>query len=42
MSEPIPQDWRKSAITPVYKQKGDLLDCGNYRGIKIISYLLKL
>ena len=42
MSERIPQDWRKSAITPIYKQKGDLLDCGNYRGIKIISYLLKL
>ena len=30
----IPPDWRKSKITPLYKQKGDPLNCSNYRGIK--------
>ena len=30
MSEEIPQDWRKSKITPIYKQKGDPLDCVNF------------
>ena len=28
ISERIPPDWRESTITPIYKQKGDPLDCG--------------
>ena len=27
MSEGIPQDWKESKITPIYKQKGDPVDC---------------
>jgi len=42
ISEKIPPDWRESTITPIYKQKGDPLDCGNYRGIKLLSHCLKL
>jgi len=30
--ERIPPDWRESTVTPIYKQKGYPLDCGNYRG----------
>jgi len=40
--EGIPEEWRRSKITPIYKQKGDPLDCGNYRGIKLLSHCLKL
>jgi len=32
----------KKKITPICKQKGDALDCGNYRGIKQLSHCLKL
>ena len=35
-------EWRKSKITPLYKQKGNPLDCSNYRGIKLLSHCLKL
>ena len=42
IKEGIPQDWRESTTTPIYKQKGDPLDCGNYRGIKLLSHSLKL
>ena len=42
MSDGIRKDWGKSKITPIYKQKGDSLDCGNYRGIKLLSHSLKV
>ena len=28
--ERMPEDWRNSVITPIYKEKGDIQDCGNY------------
>ena len=38
----IPPEWRKSKITPLFKQKGDPYNCSNYRGIKLLSHCLKL
>ena len=32
MREGIPEEWRTSTITPIYKQKGDPLECNNFRG----------
>ena len=40
--EKIPDDWRKSTIVPLFKQKGDILECGNYRGIKLMEHGLKI
>ena len=31
----IPDDWKKSLMVNVYKGKGDALECGSYRGIKL-------
>ena len=33
--EKIPAIWRKSILIPIYKNKGDIMNCGNYRGIKL-------
>ena len=33
----IPSDWRRSVIVPIFKRKGDPRDCGNYRGISLLS-----
>ena len=38
----IPEDWLKSIIVNVYKGKGDALDRGNYRGIKLLDQGMKV
>ena len=38
----IPSSWRLSELTPLFKGKGSILECSNYRGIKLISHTLKL
>ena len=38
----IPSSWRLSEVTPLFKGKGYILECSNYRGIKLISHTLKL
>ena len=38
----IPELWRKTTITPLYKNKGKRKDSKNYRGLSIGSTLLKL
>ena len=41
--EKIPPDiWRKSILIPIFKNKGDIMNCGNYRGIKLMCHSMKL
>ena len=37
-----PDDWRKSKMVPIFKDKGGVLVCNNYRSIKLTSHTLKL
>ena len=41
-SEKMPEDWKESEMITVYKQKGDILDCGNYREIKLLEHVFKV
>ncbi|MBJ5547118.1 hypothetical protein JGG71_23225, partial [Salmonella enterica subsp. enterica serovar Derby] len=38
----IPGDWEKSVIIPVYKGKGDPLECGSYRAVKLLDHAMKV
>ena len=41
-SERIPEKWRESILIPIFKEKGDVQSCENYRGIKLMSHTLKI
>ncbi|KAM1058137.1 hypothetical protein ACFX2A_032005 [Malus domestica] len=36
------REWRTSTLVPIYKNKGDVQNCMNYRGIKLMSHTMKL
>ena len=38
----MPSDWRRSTIIPIYKNKRDIQNCTNYRGIELMSNTMKL
>ena len=40
--EKMPDEWRRSVLVSLYKCEGDIKECGNCRGIKLISDTMKL
>jgi Reverse transcriptase (RNA-dependent DNA polymerase) len=38
----MPDEWRRSILIPIFKNKGDIQSCTNYRGIKLMSHTMKL
>ena len=38
----IPEDWKSSVVLPSYKGKGDPMECGSYRGIKLLEHAMKV
>ena len=38
----IPEEWRKSWIISIFKGKGSALECGLYRGIKLLDQVMKV
>ena len=38
----MPHEWRFITIIPLYKNKGDIEDYSNYRGIKLLNHIMKL
>ena len=42
VGERMPEQWRRSVLIPIYKNKGDTQCCVNYRGIKLMSHTMKV
>ena len=42
--ENIPDIWRKSILIPIFKNKGDIVNCGHYLdiNIKLMCHSMKL
>ena len=38
----VPSDWEQSFIICFYKGKGDALERGNYRGLKLTEHVMKI
>ncbi|KAG5584745.1 hypothetical protein H5410_045179 [Solanum commersonii] len=38
----MPDEWRWSTMVPLYKNKGDIQNCNNYRGVKLLSHTMKI
>ena len=38
----IPEDWKNSLLVPIFKGKGDPLQCGSYRAIKLLDQAMKV
>jgi hypothetical protein len=41
-SNKMPDEWRRSILVPIFKNKADMQSCTNYRGIKLRSHTMKL
>jgi hypothetical protein len=38
----VPADWSRSWLVSIYKGKGDAMECGSYRGIKLLEHAMKV
>jgi len=38
----IPEDWQSSVVLPIYKGKGDPIDCESYKGFKLLEHAMKV
>ena len=38
----VPGDWSSSTTIPIYKGKGDAMDCGKYRGVRLLEHGMKI
>ena len=38
----MPLDWKDSVLVPLYKGKGDVRECGSYRGVKLLEHGMKV
>ena len=38
----IPEDWKSSVVLPIYKGKGDPMECGSYRGIRLLEHAMNV
>ena len=38
----MPEEWKTSVVVPIFKGKGDVMDCGVYRGVKLLKHAMKI
>jgi hypothetical protein len=41
-SNKMPDEWRRSMLVTIFKNKGNVQSCTNYRRIKLMSHTMKL
>ena len=38
----MPEEWKTSVVVSIFKGKGDVMDCGAYRGVKLLEHAMKI
>ena len=38
----MPEEWKTSVVVPIFKGKGDVMDCGAYRKVKLLEHAIKI
>ena len=38
----IPDEWKTSVVMPIFKGKGDVMNCGSYREVKLPEHRMKI
>ena len=38
----VPDDWALSVVVPIFKGKGDAMNCIAYRGVKLLELAMKI
>jgi len=38
----IPDEWKTSVVVPIFQGKGDVINCGSYRGVKLLEHGMKI
>ena len=38
----MPEEQKTSVVVPIFKGKGDVMDCGAYRGVKLLEHAMKI
>ena len=38
----MPEEWKTSVVVPIFKGKGNVMDCGAYRGVKLLEPAMKI
>ena len=38
----MPEDWSTSVVIPIFKGKGDIMNCHMHRGVKLLGHALKI
>jgi hypothetical protein len=41
-SNKMPDEWRRSILVPIFKNKRDIQSCTNYKEIKLMSHTMNL
>lgn len=42
MTMKMPEEWRWSTMVPFYEDNGDIQNCNNYKGIKLLSHAMEV
>ena len=35
-------NWKTNGIVPIFKGKGDVMNCGSYRRVKLLEHVMKI